>query len=543
MSSEDFLRKCKAKIIPSSKSSLLTDFSEKPKPVDLPKKVVAVNPFFEVVSNEEKNVPKEVKKRKIDYTESVFSREDLQFEVKVNKVYTPTEEKPIIKIPQPAPLSSKHGHQTKWDLELWIDEAIPSSFTDLECFVSQTVDQMETGDRNQKAKPDENTNKVLKGLDETILNWKKGKKKVHCFIGGPSTGKTLMLKLAAKKHNLEWCPIHEDNPVELKRMLANAGNVSLDNAQQQLWVIEHFDFFDKACKAILRGSLPKLLQSGPVFITMYPVNDIRSFQQFTLTNCLQWPLSAKIMYLEKFGPPKLNWEHLYAEGNGEIPRILSYGQYSRNIISQESERFCGKSTCQGFCSICTRKRRIPHNLRLLVEDTLCPRTSATKEKMLSETDADLSLMLLHEMIPFTNCSLDSLRRSYDAISLLDCCTEYSTFMKDAFLSGTLQTLSRTEDVNFSSKNNLPIPEMLFGKNRRTVQGDSKKETQIALYRGCKNYIPRKRCTLAENDEEDRKTKGLVEDSEQKKEYEIGDAQVDVRDLFEDISLFQQASNL
>jgi hypothetical protein len=561
MSSQSFLKKFKAKPLTESTTNaiLLTDLipsegnkisSERKKLINIKKE--ETNSFFEVVpSTEEKKLEKSIKKRRIDYTESVFSKEDLHFEVKINKSFqhNNTTEENIVPIKEKQiPYSSLHGRQTRWDLESWIDEAIPLSIIDFQCFVEQNVNQMEGGDRGNVSKPEENTNKVLKSIEETIKNWKHGKRKIHCLIGAPSTGKTLMLKLLAKKYDLEWNPVHEDNPPDLKFLLANAGNQSLDS-KEQLWVIEHFDFFDKQCKQILKSSFSKLLKSGPVFITLHPVTDLRPFQQYTISSCLSWPLSAKILFLEKYGPSNINWEDLYAEGNGEIPRILSYGQYHRNISSHSFENICGNETCKGFCSICTRKRRIPHNLRLLVEDTLCPRTSPIKEKMLGETDADLSIMLLQEMIPYTDCSLDSLRRCYDAISLLDCCTEYSTFVKDAFLNGLLQKQCRTENMKFSSKNNFAFPEMLFGKNRRTLQGDSKKEILIAKYRGCKHYIPRKRCTFTSNnddgdDEEGySKSKGLIEESEQKYEYNLGDAQVDVRDLFEDISLFQQASNI
>lgn len=497
-----------------------------------------VNPFFEIVSDDASQLPK--KRRlsvKIAPSQSLFEKDDLQFQiVQMNSssaipLSSHTNDIPLssptIEKPKTICYSSKHGRQTQWDLQLWIDACIPSSWTALECFALQHIDQMDIQERSQKAKPQELTSKVMQSLETSIQNWKKGIHKVHCLMGAPSTGKTLLLKLLADKYNFEFNPVHEDDSSELKLVLQNGGSVSLEN-KPNLWVIEHFDFFDKSCKALIRNSFKKLLQTGPVFLTMYPTMDQRGLENFIVSSCVTWNFLGKMLYLENFGPPSIEWENAYQEGNGELTKILSFQQYNRTSKESLSENLCGNPLCKGTCLLCTKKRKIPCNLRLIVEDTLCPRTSARKEAMLSESDADLSLMLLQEMIPFTETSLQNTLKCLDSISLLDCATEYSTFMKDAFIGGTLQKICRSSNINFASKCNIEIPEMLFGKHRRN---DSQKEKAIGEYRGVKNYICRKRGSEKEDE------------TEEGKEFLMGEPQVDTRDLFDDYDLFRQASGI
>ena len=148
------------------------------------------------------------------------------------------------------------------------------------------------------------------------------------------------------------------------------------------------------------------------------------------------------------------------------------------------------------------RRRVPSNARLLVEDTLCPRSSAAKRSMLSESDADLHAMLMQEMIPQAAPSLESMCRALDALSFMDMATDYSTMLKDAFVSGAVQNVCSSSSLGFSSGSTLPIPKCLFGKHRTTAASLSDIERRVLVSRGVPHPRLRRRVGLAANDADD-----------------------------------------
>jgi hypothetical protein len=396
---------------------------------------------------------------------------------------------------------------SKWDLVLWSEACQPARWDLLSTFVVDHVTRMETGDRGVAARPDESTSKVMASLESSVTQWKAGKGRPHCLVGGVNTGKTTMLKLLAAKHNFEFVPIHEDATDELKEVLQFAGDKGLDT-RPRLWVIEHLDMFDAPCKKLLRAALPRLQRSGPVFLTAWPSIDMRTLQSFTLSNVLSWAFPARLAFLDRFGPEEFPWSESFADAGGDLGRSMAHGQFTRGKAGPRvSTTLCGSASCAGGCSLCMARRRVPSNARLLVEDTLCPRSSDTKRAMLSESDVDLHSMLLQEMIPQAASSLESMLIALDALSFMDTATDFSTMVKDAFVSGVVQNVCASNSVSFSSGSTFPIPKCFFGKHRATPAALSDMERRVLVARGIPHPRLRRRIGLSASDADDESSLG------------------------------------
>jgi hypothetical protein len=215
--------------------------------------------------------------------------------------------------------------------------------------------------------------------------------------------------------------------------------------------------------------------------------------------------------LKKFGPP-IDIEPFFKD-DGTISGALNNAQLGSspdNLLS-----FCGLD-CSGQCTACLQKRRIPSNWRLLVEDTVCNRSTLAKCNLLSG-DADTSICLLQEMAPMVSSDIESVCKAYEAFSFLDL-VGYSTIIKDAFLDdGLLQSQIRTKR-NFDSGTLSPVPSMFWKTNR--------KRTDIrSLLQKCRGIKKKKK------------------EEEEDEEYMLDDPYVDFRDLDEDLPLFAQAQGL
>lgn len=390
--------------------------------------------------------------------------------------------------------------RSKWDTDLWIDACSPSSWDMLSAFVVDHVTRMETGDRAAAARPDDETSKVMASLNASVTAWKAGKGKPHCLIGGVNTGKTTMLRLLADRHGFEFVPIHEDAPDALKEVLQFAGDKGLDT-RPRLWAVEHYDMFDRTCKALLRPALARLQRSGPVFLTAWPSVDLRTLQSFAQSTALAWTFPARLAFLDRFGPSEFEWNDAFADAGGDLGRAMVQGQFARSTAAPvTSSALCSTKGCTGGCSLCMARRRVPSNPRLLVEDTLCLRSSAAKRSMLAESDVDLHAMLLQEMIPLAASSLESMLKGLDAMSLMDATSEYSTMVKDAFVGGTVQNVCASSQLGFNSGSTLPIPKCLFGKHRATPAASSALERRVLVARGVPH--PRLRSRLGLTTEAD-----------------------------------------
>jgi hypothetical protein len=311
-----------------------------------------------------------------------------------------------------------------------------------------------------------------------------------------------LLRLLADRHGFEFVPIHEDSTEALKEVLQFAGDKGLDT-RPRLWVIEHFDMFDRACKALLRPALARLQRSGPVFLTAWPSIDTRTLQAFTQSNALAWTFPARLAFLDRFGPKDFAWSDAFADAGGDLGRAMVQGQFLRSSDGAEpSSALCDSAACTGGCSVCMARRRVPSNPRLLVEDTLCPRTSAAKRSMLAESDVDLHAMLLQEMVPLAAPSLASMVTALDALSLMDAATEFSTMVKDAFVGGAVQAVCSTTQMGFGSGSTLPIPKCLFAKHRATPAALSAFERRVLVARGVSNPVLRGRIGLVADADSD-----------------------------------------
>ena len=454
-----------------------------------------------------------------------------------------------------------------WTSDLWIDAASPKTWDDLRAFVTDHVSRMDVGERGGAAKPEDCTDRVLASLDRSVVAWKARDRKVHAVVGGVNTGKTMFLRLLAQKHNLEFVQVHEDSLDELKTLLKYAQDTGLD-PKSRLWVLEHFDMYDAACKRVLRDAFPRLLKSGPVFLTVWPSYDTRSLQTFNCIQALPWTLPSRLAYLDRFGKPDSDWEESFADAGADLGKTLSMQQLKRGVKTERfSLRLCESTTCGGSCPLCMARRRIPSNARMLVEDTLCPRSSMTKRAMLAETDVDLHVMLLQELVPMATSSLEAVSRALDALSLVDACTDYSTMVKDAFVTGTVQDVCKSSSVTFSSGSTVPIPKCLFGNNRLTPRALSDIERRVLVARGVASPVLRARARLKVKDDDsssDEDTEGpakktgvkkkqrkaaatdlvvLENDSERCDELQLDGAspQTDFRDFVLEVGLFEQAA--
>jgi hypothetical protein len=464
--------------------------------------------------------------------------------------------------PTPAALPS-------WELDLWLDVCTPSSWEALQGFVVEHVSRMESGDRGASARPEDSTDRVMARLDKTVVDWKARNRKAHALVGGVNTGKTMMLRLLAAKHNMDFVAVHEDSTEDLRTLLKSAHDTGLD-PRSRLWVIEHFDMYDAACKRMLRTALPRMLMSGPVFLTVWPSFDARSLASFQCSSALGWTIPTRLAFLDRFGKPDMNWSDSFADAGSDLGKTLSQQQLSRGIRApQSSLRLCNSSMCGGSCALCMSRRRIPSNARLLVEDTLCPRTSDTKLAMLAETDADLHIMLLQELVPLAAPTLESMCTALDALSMLDCVAGFSTMVKDGFITGAVQNVCKSTSTSFSSGTMIPIPKCLFGNNRLTAAALGDIEKRVQLARGVVNPRLRGRSKAARPDasddssssEEDvattskksakrprsgKGTDGLVvleNDAESNDQFELSwvSPEADMRDYALDVSLFEQAA--
>jgi len=460
--------------------------------------------------------------------------------------------------------------RSKWDTDLWVDACAPATWDTLSAFVVDHVNRMEPGDRGAAARPDDATSKVMTSLNASVLAWKAGKSKPHCLVGGVNTGKTTMLRLLAERHGFEFVPIHEDSVDGLKEVLQFAGDKGLDT-RPRLWVIEHFDVFDRACKALLRPALPRLQRSGPVFLTAWPSVDVRTLQSFVQSNALAWAFPARLAFLDRFGPADFAWTEPFADAGGDLGRAMLQGQFVRGSKAPVcSTALCDTKGCAGGCSVCMARRRVPSNARLLVEDTLCLRSSASKRSMLAESDVDLHGMLLQEMIPLAAPSLASMVTALDAMSLMDACTDFSTMVKDAFVGGAVQDVCKSTQMGFTSGCSLPIPKCLFGKHRATAAAASAFEKRVLLARGVVHPRVRSRIGVAADAEAESDSEAssatpskkraraskepkrapkkatlvvLENDAESTDDTEIAwtSPQCDTRDFSLEVSLFEQAA--
>ena len=455
---------------------------------------------------------------------------------------------------------------SRWDTDLWIDALAPASWDLVTEFVGDHVTRMESGDRGAAARAEDATSKVMASLNASVTAWKAGKGKPHVLIGAVNTGKTTLLRLLADRHGFEFVPVHEDSPDDLKEVLQFAGDKGLDT-RPRLWVIEHFDAFDRTCKALLRPALARLQRSGPVFLTVWPSVDARTLLAFTQSNVLGWTFPARLAFLDRFGPKEFDWAQAFADAGGDIGRAAAQAQTQRSRAGcGSSAALCDTKGCSGGCSLCMARRRVPSNARLLVEDTLCPRSSDVKRSMLAESDVDLHAMLLQELLPLAAPSLESMLHALDALSLMDAATEFSTLVKDAFVAGAVQDVCRSSQLGFSSGSTLPLPKCLFGKHRATAAAASGFERRLLLARGVASPLLRARVGLAtdtaDSDSEAPKSKRargtkrsskakhgnlvVVEnDAESTDDHDLAwtSPQTDTRDFSLEVSLFEQAAGL
>lgn len=516
-------------------------------------------------------------RRRSTHQSSVFAGNDsLAFAVVAEERRAPSSEVAAIDF-DPLPFSrllpsTSLSAKSKWETDVWSDACAPQRWDLLGTFVFDHVSRMESGDRGISARPDESTSKVMASLEFSVTQWKAGRGKPHCLVGSVNTGKTTMLRLLADKHGFEFVPIHEDATDDLKEVLQFAGDKGLD-IRPRLWVVEHLDMFDATCKKMLRSALPRLLRSGPVFLTAWPSIDTRTLSSFTLSNVLGWTFPSRLAFLDRFGPADFSWSEPFADAGGDLGRSMAQAQFTRGKEGvRASATLCGSAACAGGCALCMARRRVPSNARLLVEDTLCPRSSAVKRDMLSESDVDLHSMLLQEMIPQSAPSLEAMLRGLDALAFMDSATDFSTMVKDAFVSGVIQNVCGSNSVSFSSGSTLPIPKCLFGKHRATPAVMSDMERRVLVARGIPHPRLRRRVGLSTTDADDAsldedvvetvaagKKRGrnsapkgknskssmvtLENDIEASDETEIGwnSPQCDTREFGLDVSLFEQAA--
>ena len=377
---------------------------------------------------------------------------------------------------------------TKWDTELWLESG-PKTWNELVAFADEAGAEM--GDRGKQGG---SVRQVLRALQNTIDD---KKQKMHVLVG-ETRGKSMMLRLLAEHYKFELISVQEDDNVE--EFLKNASAQGLDDSKR-LWVLEHLDLlnFDKIMKLV-----PRLLKSGPVFGTSWPEADfLINPTNILVSHVSSWSDDSKLLYLKKFGPP-IDMEPFFRE-SGSISGALNLAQLGRIPLRTSSS--CGLD-CHDQCSSCQKKRRIPSNLRLLAEDTVCDRSTATKCSLLLG-DIDTSLSLLHEMAPMAASDIESVCRAHEAFSFLDL-VGFSTIIKEAFIEGgTLQSAFSTKRA-FDSGTLIPVPSMFWKIN--------KKRTDVR--------------TLLQ------KYRGIKKDEDQ--EYDVDDPAVDLRDLDEDLPLFSQA---
>lgn len=442
---------------------------------------------------------------------------------------------------QPKLEASVPVESVSWTHALWIECVQPHTWEDLQAFALQHVDRMELADRGVKAKPEDLTPKVLQTLNAHVEAWKLSHKgKPMCLVGAPNTGKTCMLRLLAAKHGLEFVPIHEEEHEELKWFLQSAADVGLEGTER-LWVIEHFDTFDAQCRAALKAAIPKLQRSGPVFLTVWPTADLRSVEFATRVNALSFHLPARHAFLDKFGEGH-ELMSMFAEGGGDIGVTACLAQLHRaETQATKTMRLCDSAHCGGGCDVCFSRRRVPSNLRLLVEDTLCKRSTQRKRDMLGETDVDTGLQLLQEMLPMSSSSLDVLLKGLDALCVCDSTAGFETFVKSAFATGAVQSVCGTSSLTFGSGMTLPLPASTFAKHRatpETLQATAARILKARVGANAKQSV---------NVEKRKREKNVVVVEDDSKDVEVEltlDApEAELRHLESEVSLWEAASNL
>jgi len=385
---------------------------------------------------------------------------------------------------------------SRWDTNLWIEECTPPDYESLLAFADEASGEM--GDRG---KTSANFRQVLRAVQNTI---DEKKQKLHVLVG-ETCGKSMILRLIAKYYKFELISVQEDDNVE--EFLKNASAVGLDDTRR-LWVLEHLDLlnFDKIIEIV-----PRLLKTGPVFATSWPEAEFLLSKDILISQVFSWSDEYKLKYLKKFGP-LIEIEPFFKD-DGTISGALNNAQLGSsrdNLLS-----LCGQD-CKGQCTACLQKRRIPSNWRLLVEDTVCNRSTLAKCNLLSG-DVDTSICLLQEMAPMVSSDIESVCKAYEAFSFLDL-VGYSTVIKDAFLDdGLLQSEFRTKR-NFDSGTLIPVPSMFWKTNR-------KRPDIRSLLQKCRGIKKKKK------------------EEEEDEEYMLDDPYVDFRDLDEDLPLFAQARGL
>lgn len=427
------------------KNELQNVHNEVPIPIPIPSFVM------DVVGQKEnkKLIPK--RKRQDILTESSFDRNYVVFDEWEGQEIT-------IRDPFQVPKFNKTTKTefTFWDTNLWI-EAGPKTWDELKAFTETCSPDI--GDRS---KMNPNPMQVLRALENTV---NEKKKKVHVLVG-ETVGKSSMLRLLAAHYKYELISVQEDDVIQF---LKDSSAVGLDTTPR-LWVLEHLDMyeFDKVMKVV-----PLLFKSGLVFATSWPDAPFLLDKNILISHVYPWDKPSNLKFLQMYAPIK-EWDIKESEN---ISHSLCMGQF--------------------FPS---GKTRIPTNLRFLVEDTLCDRSSEQKCSHLSG-DIETSIALLQEMIPLTT-NFGSIVRALEACSFLDLC-EYYTHVKEAFIDGTIQNTIKIRHMD--SGVTIPVPQM-YWKNNRKQPIDYKK----FRFQG------------------------------EHEEYSLGDPETDLRDLSEDAALFAQA---
>lgn len=309
---------------------------------------------------------------------------------------------------------------------------------------------------------------LLDTLQTYASKWKSSKPILLC--GESSCGKTSMLRALSSYLKMECVFVHADSYEELKESIIGSTAHGLTQ-ETSMWVIEHWDLMDARCKDLVRKCIQKGIQ-GPVFLTSNldnyrPHKNSKADPPFQIVTVWPWEVS-------------LQKELLYTL---QVPRTLE--EYTAALHQCSGSLGAALSMLQA--GSVGKKDIPPHNLRFLIEDIMCDRTSPIKSTTASENDVDTCLSLVQEMIP-SSLAWSASKSCHLMASLLDaasfCDSTCSKLYNTECMGLTLATIatvcsSKPGKTVYESGRLQPLPASI-SLHKKTVESKSVKKELLQL---------------------------------------------------------------